>query len=59
MAVAIERIFTRRTAPVKSTDEGRAVARHRAPDSFQTVEGGVENLAAIERTKSVAESRDF
>ncbi len=31
-------------------------ARHRAPDGFQTGDGGVENLASLERPKSVAES---
>lgn len=47
-----------RRSDIAQSDEGRAVARHRAPDGFQTGDGGVENLAAIERPKSVAESRE-
>jgi transposase-like protein len=51
----IENVFAtvrHRTVRMK----GAFVARHRTPDGFQTGDGGVANLAALERSKSVAEN---
>ena len=52
----VARLFRSAIGGNNFADEGRAVVRHRTSDGFQTGDGSVENLATLERTKSVAES---